>query len=749
VRPVLSSPLTDAAALALDQAQQAFFILDSSLRCIFYSSEAESLTGTDRSTILGHCIWDVFPQVLGTEIELAFRRALEPGTSSSLESRFSFGDRWFQFRVDPVPKGVFVRFRDITEEKRLGEELARSRDLLALISESGLIGSFRWSIPEDQVEATPQVYELWGISPEQAGQGQAVWRQAIPAEDQNRIDDLIRKCHEQRLPSINYEFRVLRPDGVLRWLQGRAKFSYGDRGEPLRMYGILIDITELRRSQESQLELTHTLQQRVEEFETLFSVAPVGIAVCRDSGCSDVRVNPEFIRVVGASIQENWFQSGPGGRLPFQIKQNEILLHCEELPPFRAMRSVEPTPVEELEILRSDGSRRWVLAQSAPLFAREGGARGAITAFVDATALREADAKVRESHAQLQRLVESNTVAIVIGKGGIITEANDMFLNMVGRSRNELRNGLDAFLITAPEYRLAAQASLDEMRERGVSPATEGEYLKPDGTRVSVLVGGAALTRSPEFTWIQFAVDLSKQKSLERQLREANRQLTESNQNLERFAYIVAHDLQTPLRTVSTMSEMMIRRFRAEHGEDIAEIAGFIQRNVKQMSELISDLLAYSKIEPDLTRTATPTACTPLLERTISILRTQILETGAVVTYDPLPVVMAGNQLQRVFQNLIENALKYRGENIPRIHISATRRGSEWVISVRDNGVGFDMRYADQIFEIFKRLHGSERQGTGIGLAICRKLIEGWGGQMWADSEVGVGSTFYFSLPAA
>lgn len=224
--------------------------------------------------------------------------------------------------------------------------------------------------------------------------------------------------------------------------------------------------------------------------------------------------------------------------------------------------------------------------------------------------------------------------------------------------------------------------------------------------------------------------------------------LLESNSALEHFAYAASHDLQEPLRTVGTYAELISKRHGAELTENGTQLLDSIVKAVGRMKLLIDNLLTYARVGTE----KEPTVSVSLdqdVEAAIAQLAGSLEESGAAITHDPLPpVVAAHSQIVRLFQNLISNALKYRSpDRKPMAHVSARSEGRYWVISIKDNGIGFAQQHADSLFTPFRRLHGQEYSGSGVGLAICRRIVENHGGRIWAESRIGEGSSFHFTLP--
>ena len=225
--------------------------------------------------------------------------------------------------------------------------------------------------------------------------------------------------------------------------------------------------------------------------------------------------------------------------------------------------------------------------------------------------------------------------------------------------------------------------------------------------------------------------------------------LTESNTALEQFAYVASHDLQEPLRTMRTYAQLVTSRYQGRLDADADKFLDFIISATARMSTLVHDLLAYARLATEKERPSS-VALDEDLEAAITHLDQAINESGAIVTHDPMPTLPVDRgQMVRLFQNLIANAVKYHKPDQPsKVHISAEQKGTEWIISVRDNGIGFDPKYASTIFSPFKRLHTAEEYpGTGVGLAICRRIVQSQGGRIWAESIPGEGATFSFTLP--
>jgi hypothetical protein len=234
----------------------------------------------------------------------------------------------------------------------------------------------------------------------------------------------------------------------------------------------------------------------------------------------------------------------------------------------------------------------------------------------------------------------------------------------------------------------------------------------------------------------------------ERILARQARDLKRTREDLEQLAYVVSHDLQEPLRMVSSYLQLLERRYKDKLDSDAEDFINFAVDGAQRMHKLISDLVSYSRVTTRA-NAFEPTDFNEVLERAMASANESVRASGAIITRDPLPTLIAdASQVEQLFRHLIDNALKFQNGHRPRVHIGAEERDGEWVFFVEDNGIGIDPQLTDQVFAVFQRLNGREEYpGTGIGLAICRRIVERRGGRIWVKSEPGKGSRFYFTMP--
>jgi PAS domain S-box-containing protein len=332
----------------------------------------------------------------------------------------------------------------------------------------------------------------------------------------------------------------------------------------------------------------------------------------------------------------------------------------------------------------------------------------------------------------------------MIDPQGILTSWNSGVEHLIGYSEQEWI-GQHACIIFTPGDK-AVEVCESEMRtaqETGCATDIRWHRHK-DGTEVFAN-GFMNAVRNEQGVLIGYAKILSDE-TARKQLQDS---LTESNTALEQFAYVASHDLQEPLRTMSTYAQLLTQKYGGKLDADADQFLAFIVSASARMSALVLDLLVYARQTTEEERSSS-IALDEDLEAALTHLDQAIQESGASVTHDPMPTLRVDRgQMVRLFQNLVGNGVKYRKPGRPaKVHISAEQNGAEWVISIRDNGIGFDPKYASTIFAPFKRLHTAEEYpGTGVGLAICRRIVQAQGGRIWAESQPGEGTTFYFTLP--
>ncbi|MBP9142856.1 MAG: PAS domain S-box protein [Thermoanaerobaculia bacterium] len=373
-----------------------------------------------------------------------------------------------------------------------------------------------------------------------------------------------------------------------------------------------------------------------------------------------------------------------------------------------------------------------------------------MTTPADASPRERDDAK--ESEARYRGLLEAAPDAmVVVNPSGEIVLLNVQAEKQFGYRRDELLGQRVTNII--PEgfaERLVADAlrSTEDALAQQIGTGLELSGRRRDGSEFPIEIMLSPLASADGILVTAAIRDITTRKRAEAHLIQKLEELKRSNEELEQFAYLASHDLQEPLRMVASYTQLLSRRYKGRLDADADEFIAFAVDGASRMQRLIQDLLAYSRVASkgkDLLETESEEA----LQRALLNLRGAIEESAAVVTHDPLPEVLADEtQLVQLFQNLVGNAIKYQGSGTPLIHVSAARnRAGRWVFSVRDNGLGIELQYFDRIFGMFQRLHKREEfEGTGIGLAICKKIVERHGGTISVESQPGQGSTFRFEL---
>jgi signal transduction histidine kinase len=386
----------------------------------------------------------------------------------------------------------------------------------------------------------------------------------------------------------------------------------------------------------------------------------------------------------------------------------------------------------------------------------------------------ELAAQIARSEREVVQYVERLEAAIAnMGRGLSMFDAEQRLV-VCNRAYREIYDLPES--LTQPSTGLAEIVRFHVHREKGRSSASNIEkQAKWVARHVARLARGKSFTYTQTLSggrvivvttqplqkggWVDIQEDVTEKHNyarlLEQRVAEKTREIAEqaeelrrSNIELERFASVASHDLQEPLRMVASYTQLLGRRYKGQLDANADEFIHFAVEGATRMQALIDDLIMYSRVSTK-GQSLRSTDCEEVVDHALANLRAAREDSGAIIMRDAMPTVTAdGSQLLRLFQNLISNAIKFRGNRSPEIHVGAERNACGWVFSVRDNGIGIDAKYAHQLFVIFKRLHTrSEYPGTGIGLAICKKIVERHGGRIWFESLPDKGATFFFTLP--
>ncbi|HUQ91023.1 MAG TPA: ATP-binding protein [Bryobacteraceae bacterium] len=361
-------------------------------------------------------------------------------------------------------------------------------------------------------------------------------------------------------------------------------------------------------------------------------------------------------------------------------------------------------------------------------------------------------------------IAETAPVAMagVDGPSHVVRYVNPAFCLLIGKAREELME--KSFSEAAP-IQSECLSLLDrvyrsgkaEVHTGGEHAASDGFYwscviwpvLAAHGRCIGIMIQVTESTPVPLQRMNQALILGSvHQHELTEEAERLNEELRRANDDLKQFAFAASHDLQEPLRMITSFSQLLLKGYRGELDGEAGLCVDFITKGARHMRDLLADLLSYTGTSADREEADEWIDLNTIFEKVKENLTTAIEESSSVVTSGDLPTVRGHDaRFVQLFQNLIGNAIKYRGGSPPHVHVSAEKRKAEWCFAVADNGIGIDPQYYELIFGVFKRLHGNTIPGTGIGLAICQRVVERCGGRIWVESRVGRGTTFYFTLP--
>lgn len=501
------------------------------------------------------------------------------------------------------------------------------------------------------------------------------------------------------------------------------------------MVGTGTDLTEIKKAQQALLESENRYHLALE---------------AADEGIWDWHPgNPEVY------YSDRW--KAQVGYEPYELENSfdtwEALLHPDDYDRMHQevadyLKNPKGKFIAEFRMRHKNGSYRWIRNISTSYKDENGNVKRLVGAHSDITEQKKITEVLMQSEEQHRMVFESVTDSLIIcNLIGEIIEVNPAATKLYGYSKEEFLK-IKPFDLVHPDYHHVLNEFLSTVKE-GKTFRGETIDIKKDQTQMNVEIIGTQLIFRGKPHIMAIIRDITQRKKDEEQLNQTLSELEESNKELEQFAYIASHDLQEPLRMVSSFLQLLVKRYENQFDETAMEFIGFAVDGANRMKQLIKDLLQFSRVgtrgKPfELKNLNTE------IDKVINTLKELIETNNAEIIVGKLPdLYVDDTQIMQLFQNLISNAIKFKGEKDPKITISAKKKRKFYEFTVKDNGIGFEEKYAERIFVIFQRLHTKEEyEGTGIGLAVCKKIVERHGGKMWVKSEPGKGSSFQFTLPA-
>ncbi len=537
------------------------------------------------------------------------------------------------------------------------------------------------------------------------------------------------------------EVRRVRKDGSYVDIRVSTALLRGKDNAVTGIVSLYVDLTEQKQAAREREQAREEIERQWRTFDAALSHTPDSIYIF-DRGGRVIYANKNLLQLWQKTLEQ---------------ARGKTLLELGYLPEFterirRQIQTVIETgkPVrDEVNLTQFTRTARQYEYTLTPIFGNSGEVEAIAGSTHDITerhearaALEKANTDLEQARRQLAAIFESMTDAFfALDNGWRFTYVNRQAERVLFRLREELvgKNVWEEF---APAVGSTFYHEYHRAKAQG-KPVEFEEYYEPLKTWLEVRAYPSA-----EGLGVYFH-DITERKAAQEALRRQAEELARTNADLEHFAYAAAHDLQEPLRMVSAFTQLLGRRYAGQLDEQADDYIRHAVEGAKRMEMLIRDLLAYTRVAVAGEETRETVDTERVLTKSLSSLAAAIDQSGAVINHTPLPAVPVQEvHLQQLFQNLIGNAIKYRNKNAPRIRISATEGESGWRFAVQDNGIGIEDQYREQIFGLFKRLHSQqEYEGTGIGLAICQKIVHRYKGRIWVESRPGEGSTFFFTIP--
>jgi PAS domain S-box-containing protein len=637
---------------------------------------------------------------------------------------------------------VQIQLRDVTDRKRMEVALKESEEkfrMLIQTSQDGII------LNDDQdviIEWNQGMERIFGIPRQQAigqtlpGIGFRVAPDMRKEEDaeqwiQSIITQIDQKHRSSEISPV--EVRIRRSDGSNGIIEA-ISFQFTSSGR-LFYGGIVRDITDRKRADEA-------LRESEEKYRNLVEQLLQTLVIVQDG------------RIKYANRQaEEFGQYSRAELLAMSPEEVVQLFHAEDrlliAQRMRDRLAGKDVPSRyEARFLRRDGEVRW--ADMHVNLVNYQGRPAHQVMFVDITDRKRIEDALHESEEKYRTLIEMSPDAIVIHEGGTILYANPATAQLFQVSHPVDLIGMDSFAVIHPDSQEISRTVAEKDRVGISSPPTEIQVIRKDGTLVTVEGRGRRIHYQGKTAIEVILRDVTERKKSEQELREYTENLRRSNEDLELFVHIATHDLQEPIRGVVAFSQILLNQCQNGTCTSPEDYLRRIESAGLRMHTLVNDLRTYSNVGA-VKKPREWTNMEDVLSSALANLQLVIRDTKASVTHDPLPTIWAERtRMIQLFQNIVDNALKFRRNDVvPEIHISVIPIPLEgmWRFAIQDNGIGIAPEYFDKIFVLFERLHGRDTiPGTGLGLALCKRIVEEHGGRIWVESEKGKGSTFYFTL---
>lgn len=724
----------------------------------------------------------VHPEDLNLTINLIEELMMGKEASIYFENRYRCKDgnyKWLSWSSVPVTDEglIYSVARDITLRKQAEKDLRESEARYQLLTEAAPVGIFYTDAMGDCLYVNERWQMIAGLNMEQAsGQG---WAKALHPDDRDRISQEWYRAAQSNLP-FKGEYRFQRPDGISRWVFVQAVGETNDHNEIISYVGTITDITDRKLAEAEITLLNQNLERRVIERtdqlaesnaklqkeiaererieKSLVAVNQLQSAILNGANYTIIATDIQgVIQTFNAAAERllGYNASEVIGKLTPEIihDRDEVMERCRilsqelqrEITPgfevFVAKAKMGIVDENEWTYIRKDGSRFPVLLSVTGLFNAQGKLTGFLGIGSDITKSKQADMALKRQLAAVEAAIDG----IAIMNNHKYTYLNNAYLHLFGydSAQELLGKTWDELYITEELHRfdqeiLPILAEQKNWRGEVIAKRKEGVNFAEE----------LSLTLAENGDLIAVCRDISDRKLAEQKLLQITADLQRSNRELEQFAYVASHDLQEPLRTITSYAQLLGQRYQDKLDEKADKYIHYIVDGSTRMQQLINDLLAYSRVGTR-GKEFQVIDMNVVVKQAKENLKILIAEKQVLIITNPLPVIKADvTQLIQLFQNLLSNAIKFCQESTPQIEISSIKQGDEYLFSVRDNGIGIDREYAERIFIIFQRLHTrKEYPGTGIGLAICKRIVERHGGNIWVKSEIGKGATFYFTIP--